>query len=33
MPYINPNTDLTKVNDSWAHKNWILPFKDEIKGI
>lgn len=31
--YINPDTDLTKVKDSWAHKNWIVPFKDEIKGI
>jgi len=32
-PYIDPNIDLTKQKESFKHKNWILPFKDEIKGI
>jgi hypothetical protein len=31
--YINPKVDLTKQKESFKHKNWILPFKDEIKGI
>ena len=31
--YIDPNKDLTKVKASFAHKDWIIPFKDEIKGI
>lgn len=31
--YIDPSIDLTKVNDSFKHKHWIIPFKDEIKGI
>ncbi|NAS32767.1 HTTM domain-containing protein [Flavobacteriaceae bacterium R38] len=30
--YIDPNTDLTKQKESFRHKNWIVPFKDEIKG-
>ncbi|WP_420576857.1 HTTM domain-containing protein [Ekhidna sp.] len=33
QPYIDPSVDLTKQKDSFKHKNWILPFKDEIKGI
>lgn len=32
-PYIDPNIDLLKVNDSFKHKHWILPFEDEIKGL
>jgi hypothetical protein len=32
-PFINPKIDLLTVNDSFKHKNWILPFEDEIKGI
>ncbi|GAB1856718.1 HTTM domain-containing protein [Flavobacteriaceae bacterium MHTCC 0001] len=32
-PFIDPSIDLLKVNDSFAHKNWILPFEDEIKGL
>ncbi|MDT7829774.1 HTTM domain-containing protein [Pricia sp. S334] len=32
-PYIDPNVDLTEKKESFAHKNWILPFTDEIKGI
>ena len=31
--YIDPNQDLTQVRESFRHKTWILPFKDEIKGI
>lgn len=30
--YIDPNINLAKENDSFKHKNWILPFNDEIKG-
>lgn len=30
--YIDPNINLAKENDSFKHKNWILPFDDEIKG-
>ncbi|UII75150.1 HTTM domain-containing protein [Flagellimonas sp. HMM57] len=33
QPFIDPETDLTKQHDSFKHKTWILPFKDEIKGI
>ncbi|WP_462253211.1 HTTM domain-containing protein [Ekhidna sp.] len=33
QPYIDPTVDLTKCKESFNHKNWILPFKDEIKGI
>ena len=32
-PYIDSKTDLTKQKESFKHKNWIIPFKDEIKGI
>ncbi len=31
--YIDPKIDLTQVHDSFAHKSWILPFNDEIKGL
>ena len=31
--YIDPDRDLTKEKASFAHKDWIIPFKDEIKGI
>ncbi len=30
--YIDPTVDLTKIEDSWAHKDWILPFNDTIYG-
>ncbi|WP_136467406.1 HTTM domain-containing protein [Flagellimonas onchidii] len=33
QPYIDPNIDLGQEKDSFKHKTWILPFKDEIKGI
>lgn len=31
--YIDSTIDLTKEEESFLHKNWIIPFKDEIKGI
>ncbi|NQY30492.1 MAG: HTTM domain-containing protein [Flavobacteriaceae bacterium] len=30
--FIDPKVDLYKEKESLQHKNWILPFKDEIKG-
>jgi hypothetical protein len=30
--YINPDIDLTKVEDTWQHKEWILPFNETIYG-
>jgi len=33
QPYINPEVDLLKQYESFQPKSWILPFKDEIKGI
>jgi hypothetical protein len=31
-PLVDPNTDLARQEDSFKHKPWILPFKNEIKG-
>ena len=31
--YIDPQVDLSQEKESFKHKNWITPFKDEIKGI
>ena len=31
-PLIDPLTDLAKEKDSFSHKSWILPFRNEIKG-
>ncbi|TVZ51774.1 HTTM domain-containing protein [Dokdonia sp. Hel_I_53] len=31
--YIDPKVDLAQIEDSFAHKNWIIPFTDEIKGL
>lgn len=31
--YIDPQVDLTKEHESFAHKKWILPFNDEIFGL
>ncbi|MHA7057854.1 HTTM domain-containing protein [Aquimarina sp. M1] len=31
--YIDPNVDLGKQKESFKHKMWIIPFKDEIKGL
>ncbi len=30
--YIDPTVDLAKIKESFQHKNWLLPFNDEIKG-
>ncbi|RXR17234.1 HTTM domain-containing protein [Flavobacterium amnicola] len=30
--YIDPKINLAQENESFSHKNWILPFNDEIKG-
>ncbi|MXN91097.1 HTTM domain-containing protein [Flavobacterium sp. Sd200] len=32
VPYIDPNVNLAKQDDSFSHKTWILPFNDTIKG-
>lgn len=32
-PYIDPTRDLTIEKESFRHKDWILPFGDEIKGL
>ena len=32
-PLVNPITDLASLSESYKHKDWILPFGDEIKGI
>lgn len=31
--YIDPTVDLGKQKESFKHKTWIIPFKDEIKGL
>lgn len=31
--YVNPEVDLYQEKESFKPKNWILPFKDEIKGL
>ena len=31
--FINPNINLAKENETFHHKNWILPFNDTIKGL
>jgi hypothetical protein len=31
--YIDPTLDLARVQESFKHKTWINPFKDEIKGL
>lgn len=31
-PYIDPTVNLVAKSESFKHKNWILPFYDEIKG-
>ncbi len=33
QPYIDKNTDLSKQHESLSHKDWILDFNDEIKGL
>ncbi len=31
--YISPEVNLAEIKDSFTHKNWILNFEDEIKGL
>jgi hypothetical protein len=31
--YIDKSVDLYQIKESFQHKNWILPFQDEIKGL
>lgn len=31
-PYIDPNVNLAKQDESFSHKTWILPFNDSISG-
>lgn len=33
QPYIDPTVNLAQEKESFKHKNWILPFDDEIKGL
>ena len=32
-PLVSPATDLAKEKDSFLHKNWLLPFQNEINGL
>ena len=32
-PYINPERDLTEIENTFKNRDWILPFDDEIKGL
>jgi hypothetical protein len=32
-PIVNSQTDLAQLEDSFAHKSWILPFGNDIKGL
>jgi hypothetical protein len=32
-PYINPEINLAEIKDTFAHKYWILPFGEKIKGM
>jgi len=32
-PFIDPNVNLAQEEESFKHKNWILPFNDDIKGL
>jgi hypothetical protein len=32
-PYIDPGVNLAEIHHSFKHKDWILPFDDEIKGL
>ncbi|MFP2995995.1 HTTM domain-containing protein [Spongiivirga sp. MCCC 1A20706] len=31
--FVDPTVDLSQIKESFKHKNWIIPFNDEIKGI
>ena len=30
--FVDPTADLYQIEESFKHKNWIIPFKHEIKG-
>ena len=32
-PYVDPQRDLSEIEPSFKHRDWILPFDDEIKGL
>ena len=32
-PMVDPQVDLAQQQESWEHKQWIIPFNDDIKGI
>jgi hypothetical protein len=33
QPYVDKSADLYQIKESFQHKDWILPFNDEIKGL
>jgi hypothetical protein len=33
QPYVDKSVDLYQIKESFQHKDWILPFNDEIKGL
>ncbi|WP_194851274.1 HTTM domain-containing protein [Nonlabens antarcticus] len=33
QPYIDKSIDLYSINESFQHKDWILPFNDDIQGL
>lgn len=33
QPYIDQSVNLLQIKESLSHKNWLLPFNDEIKGL
>lgn len=33
QPFVDPEVDLTEIKPSLKHRNWLLPFNDEIKGL
>ncbi len=33
QPYVDKTVDLYTIKDSFQHRDWILPFNDEIKGL
>lgn len=33
QPYVDPEVDLMTKRESFRHKDWLLPFNDEIKGL
>lgn len=33
QPFVDPTVDLAQIEISLKHKNWLLPFSDEIKGL